>query len=276
MSTWPDFSERPKPAIRIEALALSGRCEVMSRSTESDRAEAEAALIAPADMTAPYAIRAAVGSGLPARVKEGPTTIEALADRCNAPIRCVRSPLSQFRLALSVLPQAESSGRVGYDTIAGRSFWQTLQRDSSLAASFDRYMAGWAAQRQALDTFARWGLADRSSVVVGSFFDALPVVGDVYILARAIHDWPDDDAVRILRRCSEAARPDSRVLLLGRLVDPEPSLQLLRSDLLMLVLFGSGESNPDLTRLFDASGLRSIEARATGHELALLKCSPSS
>jgi SAM-dependent methyltransferase len=339
----------------------------MSRSSESDRAEAQAALIALADLTTPYAVRAAVGLGLPTLVKDGLTTIEELTDRCDAPIRSVRSLVnfltlkgvfvqspsgsialtavgdmltmeqarlmldpreigSQFGLALSALPQAASSGGAGYDIVAGRSFWQTLERDAALAASFDRYMAGWAAQwipdvlaaqdwskvchvvdvgggdgrllaallsangqlkgtlvelkdaaRQALDAFARSGLGDRSSVVVGSFFEALPVGGDVYILAQVIHDWPDDDAVRILRRCSDAARPEGRVLLVERLVDAKPSLHHLRSDLLMLALFGSGERDrSDFTRLFAASGLRLLDARAIGHDLTLIECAPSS
>jgi len=334
--------------------------------SESDRAEAHAALIALADLTAPYAVRAAVGLGLPTLVKEGVTTIEELAERCEAPIRSVRSLLNfltlkgvfvrsssgrfaltavgdmlttvqmrlildpreiggQFGLALSALPQAASSGGAGYDIVAGCSFWQTLQRDAALAASFDRYMAGWATQwvpdvaaardwskvshvvdvgggdgrllsallsenghlkgtlvelqdaaRQALDAFARAGIGDRTSVVVGSFFEALPIGGDVYILAQVIHDWPDDDAVRILRRCSDAARPGGRVLLVERLVDSNPSLRHLRSDLLMLALFGSGERDrDDFTKLFDASGLQLIDARAIGHDLALIECAPS-
>lgn len=339
----------------------------MSRSSDSDGAGAQAALIALADLTTPYAVRAAVGLGLPALVKEGLTTIEELAHRCDAPVRNVRSLVrflslkgvfarsssggialtavgdlltteqarlmldpreigSQFGLALSALPQAVSSAGAGYETVTGRSFWETLQRDAELAASFDRYMAGWAAQwipdvltaqdwsrahhvvdvgggdgrlllallsanghlkgtlvelegaaRQAVDRFARSGVSDRGDVLAGSFFDALPVGGDVYILAQVIHDWPDDDAVRILRRCSEAARPDGRVLLVERLVDIEPSLHHLRSDLLMLALFGSGERDRnDFARLFDASGLRLIDSRAIGHDLTLIECVPSS
>ena len=48
------------------------------------------------------------------------------------------------------------------------------------------------------------GVADRVSVVNGSFFDPLPAGPDVCLLAHILHDWPDKEAVAVLRRCAEA------------------------------------------------------------------------
>jgi hypothetical protein len=61
--------------------------------------------------------------------------------------------------------------------------------------------------------FAAAGLADRAEAVVGSFFEPLPVGGDVYLLSAILADWPDERATAILRRCAEAAGPDGKVLL---------------------------------------------------------------
>ena len=47
---------------------------------------------------------------------------------------------------------------------------------------------------------AEQGVADRVRIAEGSFFDAVPDGGDAYVLKSVIHDWPDDDAVRILRQ----------------------------------------------------------------------------
>jgi hypothetical protein len=54
---------------------------------------------------------------------------------------------------------------------------------------------------------------DRVRIVEGSFFDRVPDDGDAYVLKNVIHDWPDDDAVHILRNVRAAARTGKRVLL---------------------------------------------------------------
>jgi SAM-dependent methyltransferase len=87
---------------------------------------------------------------------------------------------------------------------------------------------------QAGATFEAAGVADRATVVGQSFFDPLPGGADVYVLKNVLADWPDAEAVAILRRCSEAARPNGRVVAFtgagpGDQADPE---------LLMLVLVG--------------------------------------
>ncbi|WP_017559947.1 methyltransferase [Nocardiopsis baichengensis] len=59
----------------------------------------------------------------------------------------------------------------------------------------------------------RVGLHKRISVVSGDFFASLPSGFDVYLLSTVLNDWPDTDAVRILRRCAEAAGATGRVLI---------------------------------------------------------------
>jgi hypothetical protein len=54
---------------------------------------------------------------------------------------------------------------------------------------------------------------DRVRIVEGSFFERVPENGDAYVLKHVIHDWPDDDAVHILRNVRAAARTGKRVLL---------------------------------------------------------------
>jgi DNA-binding HxlR family transcriptional regulator len=54
---------------------------------------------------------------------------------------------------------------------------------------------------------------DRVRIVEGSFFERVPENGDAYVLKHVIHDWPDDDAVHILRNVRAAADAGKRVLL---------------------------------------------------------------
>jgi hypothetical protein len=55
----------------------------------------------------------------------------------------------------------------------------------------------------------------RVTVTGQSFFDPLPAGADLYLLKSVLNDWPDEPAVAILRRCAQAARPDSSIVVLG-------------------------------------------------------------
>jgi hypothetical protein len=104
--------------------------------------------------------------------------------------------------------------------------------------------------------FAAAGVADRATAVGQSFFDPLPAGADLYLLKNLLADWPDREALALLTRCAEAARPAGRVVVLGGVApdDPGPSPALL-----MLVLVGGKERS-----LSEFRGL----ARAAGLEVA--------
>jgi O-methyltransferase domain/Dimerisation domain len=77
---------------------------------------------------------------------------------------------------------------------------------------------------------------DRVRIVGGSFFERVPEDGDAYVLKHVIHDWPDDDAVHILRNVRAAAGAGKRVLLV-ELVIPRHNRDFLGkwTDLEMLI-----------------------------------------
>jgi hypothetical protein len=49
------------------------------------------------------------------------------------------------------------------------------------------------------------GLGHRADTQAGTFFDALPAGAGGYVLSGVLHDWDDEDAVRILQRCAAVA-----------------------------------------------------------------------
>ena len=88
------------------------------------------------------------------------------------------------------------------------------------------------------------GVADRVRIAEGSFFDfgAVPGGGDAYVLKNVIHDWPDDEALHILRNVRKAAVVGRTVLLVELVIPPHdrefPGKWL---DLEMLVLTSARE-----------------------------------
>ncbi|HYH29264.1 MAG TPA: methyltransferase [Pseudonocardia sp.] len=110
------------------------------------------------------------------------------------------------------------------------------------------------------------GVADRVTVLPGDFFAYVPPGADAYVLARILHDWPDEDAVRILRRVRAAMGPNGRLLLLESVVGPPNEDALTKFlDLMMLVSAGGRERTEDEWRaLLAGGGLELVgTARAT-------------
>jgi len=90
-------------------------------------------------------------------------------------------------------------------------------------------------------TFTEAGVADRVDLVTGSFFDALPA-GDAHLLCKVLHDWDDENAIAILRRCAEAAGEDGRVVIVELVADgTEDPVEFTHMDLRMLVYMGGRE-----------------------------------
>jgi C-methyltransferase len=79
-------------------------------------------------------------------------------------------------------------------------------------------------------------VADRVRIADGSFFEAIPDGGDLYVLKNIIHDWPDDRAQQILKTVRAATR-DGATLLLVECVMPQHDRDFLAKwmDLGMLV-----------------------------------------
>ena len=56
------------------------------------------------------------------------------------------------------------------------------------------------------------GLSGRSTAVTGDFFESVPE-GDLYLLRFILHDWNDDDCIRILKNCRSALLPGGRLII---------------------------------------------------------------
>ena len=94
-----------------------------------------------------------------------------------------------------------------------------------------------------------------ADVVAGSFFDPLPAGAGGYLLSAILHDWDDEAARAILRRCAEAAGTDGAIMVVEKIGADGESLRT-GMDLRMLAYFGGRERGvAELTALASASGL---------------------
>jgi hypothetical protein len=102
------------------------------------------------------------------------------------------------------------------------------------------------------------GVADRCTIVGGSFFESVPEGGDAYVLKSIIHDWSDDDAERILRNVRAAIAPGGKLLLLEFVLPERPSSHIgVMFDLEMMVaLHGKERTRAEWTTLLRRAGFR--------------------
>jgi hypothetical protein len=104
------------------------------------------------------------------------------------------------------------------------------------------------------------GVAARAELVGGDFFNGeLPRGGDVYTFMNILHDWGDDDSVRILSRCRASMSPSARLLVVEMVIpgDDAPYFGTL-FDLEMLLLFEGGKerTEDELRAICHRAGLR--------------------
>lgn len=117
-------------------------------------------------------------------------------------------------------------------------------------------------------------LSHRASAVGRSFFEPLPRGADVYILNLVLHDWPDSAAVSILRRCTEAASPVGRILVIDSIRSTRGNYMASTMDLYMLILFGGKERTmEEFDKLFRAAGLNDSRIVGAVGGRTLIECS---
>jgi hypothetical protein len=108
------------------------------------------------------------------------------------------------------------------------------------------------------------GFADRAEVVTGSFFDPLPPGAGGYVLSAIIHNWDDEAARAILRRCGEAAGAGGRIFVVEK-IGADGESPRTEMDLRVLAYFGGRERGlADLTALAADAGLRVAAVHEAG------------
>jgi hypothetical protein len=110
----------------------------------------------------------------------------------------------------------------------------------------------------AAETFATLGMSDRCEVVPGSFFEFVPPA-DAYIAKNIIHDWNDEDSLKILKNMRSAMEGEGRVLLLELVVDPDGRGDvgmLIDLEMLHATRGGKERTEKEFAELFAAAGFR--------------------
>jgi hypothetical protein len=103
-------------------------------------------------------------------------------------------------------------------------------------------------------------LNSRIDVQAGSFFDDVPEGAEIYLLVTVLHNWSDDDCIRILRNCRAAMTSSAHLLIVEQILEPDPAIGRPSGYLIdtqMMAMFGSARERreAEFTDLIQSSGM---------------------
>ncbi|KAL9622213.1 MAG: hypothetical protein Q9160_003396 [Pyrenula sp. 1 TL-2023] len=124
------------------------------------------------------------------------------------------------------------------------------------------------------------GISSRVSFMPHDFFQPQPVTdADVYLLRMIIHDWPDGEALKILRHIVSAMKPGALILIMDTVLPESGSImrvdesRLRVRDLTMMQVFNAKErENDDWRALIESAGLQIRDVRQPeGSVMSIMK-----
>lgn len=104
-----------------------------------------------------------------------------------------------------------------------------------------------------------YNLTERIKLVPGNFFDSVPVKADLYLLKNIIHNWNDEDAVKILTHINDFMPPHAKVLVMDMIVPSSSGSSISKLlDIQMMASFANGRerTRKEFERLAVMSGLK--------------------
>lgn len=120
------------------------------------------------------------------------------------------------------------------------------------------------------------GVADRCTYDAGGLFDPVTPGADAYLLKHIVHDWPQEQALEILRNVRKAIVPEGRLLLL-EFVSPEgnkPHPAKLVDLWLMLLVGGRERTESQYAGLLAAAGFALTRVVPTASALSIVEARP--
>ena len=125
------------------------------------------------------------------------------------------------------------------------------------------------------------GYSARCDFEEGDFFEHVPKGADAYVLKSIIHDWNDEQSIRILKNCRKAMGRKGTLLLVERVLPQvlRPTLEhreLARSDLTMLVALGGAErTDKEFRKLLKGAGFKLKQYIPLGMTFSIIEASPA-
>ncbi|WAL93039.1 methyltransferase [Streptomyces sp. Je 1-369] len=123
---------------------------------------------------------------------------------------------------------------------------------------------------------AEQGVSERCTIADGGLFDAVPAGGDAYILKHILHDWPEPQALEILRNVRKAMNPGGRLLVMEMVVPDKangPHSGKLVDLWLMLLVGGKERTRAQYAELLGRAGFQLERVVQTPAAISIVEAS---
>jgi O-methyltransferase domain/Dimerisation domain len=116
-------------------------------------------------------------------------------------------------------------------------------------------------------------LARRCAFESGDFFESVPDGGDAYILKYILHNWDDENCVRILTNCRRAMIEKGRILVADPVITPGNHREWgkLLDIQMMVAVRGKERTKKEFAELFGRAGLRLVRVVPTNSALSIVE-----
>lgn len=119
------------------------------------------------------------------------------------------------------------------------------------------------------------GMDDRCQIIEGSFFNSVPEGGDVYVLSRILHDWPDDKAATVLANCRKAIKNDGTLLIRDSVLSDDDELGSMQDITMMIMTGGQERTESEWKNLLHSTGFLLTKVYKKEGQLDLIEAEPN-
>ena len=120
----------------------------------------------------------------------------------------------------------------------------------------------------------KYNVTDRVEITPGDFFESAPSGATIYLLKNIIHNWSDEDCIRILKNIKEVLPENGKILIIEMMIeeDNKPSFGKL-IDIQMMVIMNKGKerTRQEYKALLTKAGLKINRIIPTISPLSLIE-----
>ncbi|MDY6897392.1 MAG: methyltransferase [Cyanobacteriota bacterium] len=120
-------------------------------------------------------------------------------------------------------------------------------------------------------------VSDRCKVVGGDFFVSIPSGSDAYIMSHIIHDWGDEDCIRMLKNIREVILSNGRLLVVDMVIPDGDTAHLSKwMDIDVMIMYSDGRerTEEEFRNLFQAAGFKLTQILPTTTPVSLIEGIP--